>query len=250
MLSAKEIIDEIRDRIYCQCESNGSAKEAIEKIMDKFKNFLYQDNYDIENDLDNENNNILHLIAKSGLSDFYDIIKKHPNFDNIKNVKNKNGFTPYDIAKSYPFFIKYLISKLSNNPVFCVPILVTQHYYFESTFELIEKMKNDCLNDSFNYNNIKEYLKLYFNFEISKAKNTSEENKKLLELAMKIIIYLPNEIFMHYDINIHNHKNLNKIIEKTIIDSSLENFVEKQKILLADNNDSDSDGDNIIQDYE
>jgi hypothetical protein len=253
MKNAKEMIDYIDDRIYCQCESNGNAKEAIEKNIDKFKDFLFNEKYDIENDLDEDKNNILHMIANSSLSEFYDIIKEHPKFDYIKNSKNKYNFTPYDIAKSYPFIVKYMCSRVSNNATLYVPVLVTAHYYFNSTFELIDKMKNDDLDSTFNYDDTNKYLSNYFKCELAKRQNMDEDTLKLLDLVIKSIDYLPNELFI-YDNDIH--KKIENIMKSSFIDISSKNYVEKQKISLQyysdsdSDSDSDGDNDNIVQDYD
>jgi hypothetical protein len=248
--NAKNIINYILDRIYCQCESNGNFQEAVDKTTPKFREFIYDPNYNIEKDLDDDGNNISHLIAKYSLVDFYDEIKKHPKFDNIKNSKNKFDLTPYDIAKQYPFMINYISTFYSNNSMFAIPILVTRHYYMKAMYDLVDKMKNDNLIFNYHFEKTNKYLVQNLEIELSKNKaEISEETKVSFSFIILIIELLENEIFLSYNDDVY--KKLEDVSKKKIVLNLCDAYLDRNHLNLSNSDsNSDSESENIIQDYD
>lgn len=143
--NASDFFEYARDRIYCRGEVDGKFDLLFITLIEKFKQFINNPNYDIKLDLDKDSNNVLHLIAKHGLYEFYEIIKQHEDFESLKNQKNIFNFTPCDYANSFPYIVRFLIANISNNSMFYIPVLVTQNYYFKSFFNLLIDMKKDGL---------------------------------------------------------------------------------------------------------
>jgi hypothetical protein len=85
-----------RDKLYLQINST-TENDII--------NILNDENYNIQNDIDENGNNVLHYLVMNCWTDYYNIVKNHKNFDKIKNAKNNFGFTPKDEAKCFPFII-------------------------------------------------------------------------------------------------------------------------------------------------
>mgnify|MGYP003339832565 CR=1 FL=1 len=84
-----QVIDYTVDRMYCESELNGNPTKGVEQGLVKLKELFASDNYSLEETDEKYGNTILHWIADQGLFEFYELIKQHPEFDNIKNKTNK-----------------------------------------------------------------------------------------------------------------------------------------------------------------
>lgn len=142
----KQVISYTRDRIYCAGEVNGRFNEEINKVLIKIKNFMtINNNYDPLQDIDDEGNNPLHLTAKYGIFEFFDILHSHKSFGKLKNMLNNKNETPLDLAK-----FRLYKSMLLINPSYVndIAMWVTEPYYSES-FPKLEKIMIEygCLNN-------------------------------------------------------------------------------------------------------
>jgi hypothetical protein len=243
--NADDFFEYARDRIYCRGEMNGDFDLEFITLVENFKQFINNPNYNIKLDLDKDNNNILHLIAKYSLYEFYEVIKQHQEFDNLKNQKNNFNFTPCDYANAFPYIVKFIIANITQNPIFYIPVLVSQNYYFKSNFNLLNDMKKDGLICE-KYENQNEYIFKFFNNELSKRENISEEENNVFELIKDTIKMLPNNMFLNFDFCIE--EKIKKKLQKSLIKKSCEIYLEKKKLNLDVYSESESE--NIIQDYD
>jgi hypothetical protein len=132
-------------------------------------------------------NNILHKIAEKGIYEFYAILKRNKNFENLKNMKNSDNMTPRDIARIKPVTFKNIMSLASLDDMIMTPIMVTAKYYGLSATKLIREMKNDNLmrTNSIKYNTIK-YFSKYKEKPIVKSFLENMENIKEDEFEKEI----------------------------------------------------------------
>ena len=262
MKNAKIFFDSIADKIYCRSESTGNTKEAIIESIDQFENFINDKEYDIENDLDENKNNILHLIAKYGFSEYYDIIRNHPKFNNIKNSKNNLDFTPYDIARSFQNFAKLIISVIEHNEIIYIPIYVSFDYYIRSCCKIEIKMKDDNLYSNTNDGYLKYFMEPFFKNNILKLEKTKDlesikkYNNSILEYIIKEIknikskyledIQFNNNCFSKYIFYIIKQDNILKNIFFFMLETDNTTKMSSFKmssLILNSNSDSDSDSD-------
>lgn len=159
----RDIIEYTTNRIYSIGEQNimryyymGERKKSeeeeeliynnkIRECIERFEELLRDSNYNICNDLDNNNNNVLHLIAENGLYELYEIIKKNENFDRMKNMTNLDNMTPLDIAIIIPIKIKTLISCIIGNQEGIITYRAMKPYLSKSVNKLIKEMTIDNL---------------------------------------------------------------------------------------------------------
>lgn len=171
------VINYTLDRIYCNGELSKEPKKGIDEGLIKFETILTDPEYDIFTDIDNDGNNVLHLIAMEGLYEFYDRMKKHKDFDKMKNKTNYYNMTPFDIATSRIYEVKKAIAHKYKNPFKLIPFLVTQNYYCESVPKLLNMMRNDNLVLS---RDESENAKIYF-------KHACEGNSTAYDIILEII---------------------------------------------------------------
>jgi hypothetical protein len=145
VLKAKSVLDYTCDRIYCEAELCGKPENGIHQGITKLTQLLENPQYDICNDLDENNNNILHLISVCGFYEFYNEIKKHKDFNKIANAHNKDNMTPYDVAKLKLKIFKGVIGAVQGDIYSMVIGYVTSPYYMTSYDRLIAAMKIDGL---------------------------------------------------------------------------------------------------------
>lgn len=138
----KQVISYTRERIYCAGECNGRFNEEIEHVLIKIKEL---NNYDPLQDIDDEGNNPLHLVAKNGIFEFFDVLHSHKSFDKLKNTPNNKNETPLDLVKFRIYDSTLLINPLYINDI---AMWVTKPYYSES-FPKLEKImiEHGCLSN-------------------------------------------------------------------------------------------------------
>lgn len=211
----ESFFDYVRDRIYCNCESNGNPYTELAIIVEEFKKFIYKENYNINEDLDKDNNNVVHLIAKYNLHEFYDVKKQHPEFDNMKNQKNIFNFTPYDIVCSYTYILIYISAYVFNNQMSLIPILVTFDYRLKSNHKLLDVMPKDNFYNAFLCKKKNEYMVFFYEYALSKVnEKISDDNEKKFALIKNVMQNLPDSFFDNIkNDTIQNISEIKKIID-------------------------------------
>lgn len=137
----KQVISYTKDRIYCAGECHGRFNEEIDVIVVKLREYiLANQEYDPLQDIDEEGNNPLHLVAKNGLYEFFDMFHSHKSFDNLKNMPNNKNETPLDLVKFRMYDSILLINPSCSSDI---SIMVTKPYYSES-FPKLEKIMIEC----------------------------------------------------------------------------------------------------------
>jgi hypothetical protein len=140
-----QLIHYTKDRIYCAGECNGRFIEEINKnVIGKVEKYL--STHDPFYDIDENGNSPLHLIAKNGLYELFLILKKHPSFDQLRNLMNKRNETALDLAKLGGDDVYVIISP--DNYINSIPTLVTIPYYDVSFPKLVKEMEDiHCLSN-------------------------------------------------------------------------------------------------------
>lgn len=126
------------DRIYCAGECGGNFDREMNNILIKIKEYISKnESYDPLKDIDSDGNNPLHLVAKNGFYELFNIfLMSQESFDKMKNMPNNRNETPLDLVKirlhmSMPIINPHLLNDIS--------ICVTTPYYVLS-FPKLEKL--------------------------------------------------------------------------------------------------------------
>lgn len=97
MYNFKKLIEYTEDRIYCAGEFDRNVDKEINGCIKKFEKILQNSNYNVCNEIDENGNNILHLIAENGFYEFYIVLKNNENFDKLKNMTNNDNMTNINV---------------------------------------------------------------------------------------------------------------------------------------------------------
>ncbi len=186
--SFKNVISYTSDRIYCAGECGGKFNEAIDNIAMKFKDHMSKNKtYNPLQDLDDEGNNPLHLVAKNGICGFFSVFRDHESFNKLKNMPNNRNETPLDLVKLRP----YDSMTLFNQPYEFIVMWVTNPYYSKSFPELEKLMVESGCTSNFSFI---EMLISYANKIIEQCtcdQSVKKEAAKTIELRKFINICMP-----------------------------------------------------------
>ncbi|MBF0316397.1 MAG: hypothetical protein HQK52_23470 [Oligoflexia bacterium] len=191
--SISNILNYAGDRIYSAGERDGDFKEAVEESIVKLQSLLKDTSYCSSNDLDRERSNPLHLIARAGISDFYNSIKNNDgHFIELLNTQNQKGLYPLDIAKTRIITLNGLFSMILLDKIFVIPFFVTFDFYEPSQENLVTQMLADSAKSAHSTKvNILIYLQNFLDKISSTITNSSqsekakEQSKKLLSAMIK-----------------------------------------------------------------